>query len=1124
MKVPGVPTLPNEIVFFENLFGAVSTILLFSRGRPSIHVERIRKLFPSGIHDPAAAKLLVQPLSEELWLCLTPCYAAQKCVPNLLNSAPSRSIKAILRGNAGACRTGEKCVDAIDNVLPFLHLATCFFPEETKGGKMLNLTLKLALGQIKLLEEEDKLSVRVRKECKTLVEVLGYHLTLMRPGIVTAKTVKLINRIAQENEYLQERMLKLLIATMNFWINTSSYLYSLYWDTIKASFACNFKKLSCYLKVESVLQMMDNIGALLPSESESSEESCCARFLYKYYEPMTGFVHFCILSQPLTMQQDVGKLLCIISRRPCHCMFVQILKLLKNLCEADAGYAKAFDSLKGLMTVFKAATSYSMDGKIECLRLFASLTDLSKRHKLTLKQKDIELVKSAFVMFKDIRLYQKPDDDHLSLPVSSPKANTMHNKHMLLCTDEKQRHPVKSPAIRKPRKQRRSTSEKCLKLRGGEASKTVAGAAGGSGSGSGSLQKGVRSLMDAVKKLHASNQSSDRSSDKDEPSQAFLDPKLTASVPEESQPQPSQDEARSFQSPAAVKRVAKLYIDAANVHGAALSFGGVSLEVVQLYNFLLLWALGADLTACAYNSPILRSKVKFKNLALANNPNHIVVNGEPICLLGYIVKKMGSAKLSERLIKDMQTLCLNRPENIKALLVQTYFVRQLIKLEHRLHYNLSVIQDGSTEELAKRTTGLVTGLLCEGLRWTSSIAFLLKLVAFAAQIAEAGKTAPLIVFSTSVSSQNLWLSILLDYSSCLSAYKPMNSQLAVWQNVPMMVVNSVRMLSILGQEAKNEEQRLWLEVVGPKDGGLVRIAAALFEIVQYFWAVPELVFISAASEDESAMRKHVLETIAKGKSSALMHHLKLLTLEVKDEGCVRKSGRKQTLVSALAQLFSIRLAKFPQVLPELEFWTEKASATVRYLFLTAEFARAVGESAICKEITGNLSVLFSVVVKATVTSSKDPVPEAFSLLQRLMNSTLRFMANIVVALPHSNTLEFYKKHFLVEGTRKLLIPVENLGGGAGGEVLKTLFQGNSLMQKQSGSFASADEETLAECKKYALSKCSDKAEDKKKRELEYKLVCCSIHRYINIGHYPKTWRGRRKSTVGHCSAKPSPSP
>ncbi len=95
----------------------------------------------------------------------------------------------------------------MENLLPFLHLATCYFPDPGQGGRMLNKTLKLVAMHIRgVAAGKEAEAVRLRKECSCFVDVLGYHMTLMRPDAVTPQTVKLLNRIAQENDYLQEKV------------------------------------------------------------------------------------------------------------------------------------------------------------------------------------------------------------------------------------------------------------------------------------------------------------------------------------------------------------------------------------------------------------------------------------------------------------------------------------------------------------------------------------------------------------------------------------------------------------------------------------------------------------------------------------------------------------------------------------------------------------------------------------------------------------------------------------------------------------------------------------------------------------------------------------------------------
>ncbi len=884
-------------------------------------------------------------------------------------------------------------------------------------------------------------------------------------------------------------MVKMLISSMNFWINTSSYIYALYWDTIKAIFSCDFKKFYYHLKIESVLQMMDNIGTLLPSVPAGSEDACCVHLLSKYYEPMVAFMHFCILSSPMRVQEDTAKLLSAIGRRPCHCMFIQLVRLVRALCESDAGYAKAFDGAKGLMTVFRATADYGMDAKVAALRLFSSLIDLSKRQKLALKVKGADLAKYAFAMFKDIRLYQRQEES----PSNRGSAKRLGG--------EERRSTAKqvSPSKRSTGRARRTFSAKCLKLRvnnstrpsGGNSSGSASG--NGSKSGSGCTRKG-RSLLEAVKKLHASGSSGGCSG---EDSQG-VEAKLAVSV----QGEPlAADEGKYFQSPPAVKKVAKLYADAASV---SLKFGGVSSHVGQLYNFLIFWALGADLSVFGnYNSPSLRNKIRFKELSLPTNPNLVILNGEPICILGYIAKKLGSAKLAERLVKDMRTLCQNRSENMKALLIQAYFMRQLIKLEYRLHYHLAVVQDGAIEKLAKRTTNLVTSLLCEGLRWTSSVSFMLKMVAFAAQIAEAEKAAPLMVFSTAISSQNLWTSILIDYAGCLSTHKPVNSQLAAWQNVPLVVVLSVKMLLALGL-ARDEEQKLWLEVVQKggwtgKEGEMQRIADATFEIVQFMWT-GELSFIAAATEPGELVRKKLVDAMGKGKASPLMQQAKILGVDVREEDSVHpKGGQRMGLLSALALLLATRIGKSQGTL-ELEYWTRRAGTVIRYMLTMAEFSRAVGESTTMKETLQSLSVVLSSVVKSAAAESRQPEkPDGgrYALLRRLLASTLQFLA-VTATLPHSSTLEFYKKNFTTVsapgGSKSLLVPVERLADKdfptLAGKEIAAFFQGSQTMQKLAAGVDSADEEILGDCKNYAHVRCRNKADDRRKREADYKY--CAI--------------------------------
>lgn len=411
-----------ELVLFEDVVGAVGSVLVSEAAMSAEEIAAFGAAFPKGICDAKSVEDLSRIRIDKRITGWTAVSATEKVASNLSDEG----VPGMLMGNSGthAMARESKYLDPIQNILPFFHIVSLL--DAPLATQFLNRTLKLSHIYLKALQLEygnSISSLRLKKEAKHLVRTFGYHLLHYDPAIPDGDTIKYIGDIMAVSPGLHRRLLKMLMRTMNFWVNTEPAVLQLFWEPIKTNLISdenNFALCNVRVMVE-VMEAMSSSLQGSPCCSKHADEPV-DRSLGARYESMIHFVKFLIRNEPGAIVQNVNKIVSALDNRPCPCLFLSLLTVLKETAEKDVECMAVLCKPEALTTIFKAARGYLVEVKVACISLAAVC--LNQRE----MKADIEEYKSSLIALingslrrdsiKFGRVFDIPNKDQFKRPNS----------------------------------------------------------------------------------------------------------------------------------------------------------------------------------------------------------------------------------------------------------------------------------------------------------------------------------------------------------------------------------------------------------------------------------------------------------------------------------------------------------------------------------------------------------------------------------------------------------------------------------------------------------------------------------------------------------------------------------
>ena len=823
---------------------------------------------------------------------------------------------------------------------------------------------------------------------------------------------------------------------MDVWLNTSTDLFNYFWKVIQSSYANDYKKHSKFLEVESVITMMETMANSRMTQMQSEENYCCSKehkfSLDVFLTPMTTFVKFAIICQPTLAQVYTKKLINSIRKQPCHCLFLCLIKLLKDLCDSDIRYAKELILVKGLEYIFHTASDYGIDIKLNCINLMCVCLDQAKKNKLALKQTSSDLVKFAFHFFKNLNVETSREGTLKSSENSSGSFG------------------------RGPRPRGKSLKKSKIKAVGTPQMSYI-----GSFNEKPLIEFGRSTSKNQLEKASSNG-----------PANQMLE----------------ENKLQSVKNPQTGAEFTKASSVIGNVHQE----GELTTEAFTLYNTLLLWAVGINPNKPENNWINLNAAINLKEIGQKEKNQEVtILNGEAVSLLVQFCKKGKSTKLKRKLIKDISVLVKYRPENKRSLLLHDTFMIWLVNLECELHSLLKITIEYATLSMYKKTAHLLANIICEGLQYPTTISSLLKFLLSFPHFAESkiSSCKENQCSSSSKASLFIWWSILNEYNNLLSIHKPMTSTLIIWQNLPLIVVNSAKFCAaiLFKEKASQEIQPINEKNNQNKEIDMIHITPleikeALFEVLNCFWT-HDLFFI--LNQEGHVNYQEVLEKngiiLLKTYSQYLIQEVKILNINIKDDSSASKNSKNMNMATALSYLLSMGIMYDINPI-RLISWVKSAEITIVYFLFIIEFSKLSGDNGTIKSLNKPLlTLLITLLSQRLLKSNANILNES---LAKIIRITLAF-----VQVFHGATQDFYKKYFVVLNG-KLLFPLESLSSilKAKAEDLiavldfeqKNLFQSHSDVAKIGDLIDNTQEDIWRDCKNYCTEFMESKFRQKQK--------------------------------------------
>lgn len=355
-----------EQSFCEGLSAAVNAILVYPEPIPCGAIKKLAHSLPTGISSENHLKTLTSTCPSNKSYVWTTFRATNKLVHNMYDTVPMH-----IAGHTGIYNP-VKYVPNIRDLTPFLFIASRL--EVALAQKVLCEVLKVVWSHFSaLVAEKDG---RVEKESKVFVRILGLALLSLNPSVSTDDFIKTIGNLMLLSPVLQRRLLKMISTTINFWMNIESASLFLFWETVKANVACDTVEYADIINISILLRFMKSMDASLkglPCCNRHSDSKGYTKYsLGVRYDSMRSLLKFIIINNSSAAADNISRIARVILEKPCGCLLVTLIILLRDLAECNVGYTLELQKLGVINDLVKVARGYSADVKVECI-FFASV-------------------------------------------------------------------------------------------------------------------------------------------------------------------------------------------------------------------------------------------------------------------------------------------------------------------------------------------------------------------------------------------------------------------------------------------------------------------------------------------------------------------------------------------------------------------------------------------------------------------------------------------------------------------------------------------------------------------------------------------------------------------------------
>ena len=357
-----------EQTFCENLSGAINAILVYSEPIQLEIVKKIVKSLPTGITNEKHLRTLKSICPSSKCSAWTTFRAKENIIKSVYNITDTY---ITLNGNSGIYNP-IKYIPSIKDTVPFLFIASKL--NIPLAQEVLFSTIEIAWIHLHSLAINK--DVRFEKESKVFIRSLGLALLSLNPKVANNNIIRTIGNFMMLSSILQKKLLKMIAATINFWVNIDNGSLSLFWEIVKANIACDTVEYADIINVYTILRFMKSIDASLSNSPCCNKHSIQGSYkkeaLSVKYDSMRSLLKFMIINNSSEITENIAYIVNVILTKPCACLFVALIVLLRDLAECNVGYILELQKLGVITDLFKAARNYPADIKVECI-FFASI-------------------------------------------------------------------------------------------------------------------------------------------------------------------------------------------------------------------------------------------------------------------------------------------------------------------------------------------------------------------------------------------------------------------------------------------------------------------------------------------------------------------------------------------------------------------------------------------------------------------------------------------------------------------------------------------------------------------------------------------------------------------------------
>eukprot|EP01022_Parablepharisma_sp_SALTPOND_P013088 TRINITY_DN1724_c0_g1_i1.p1 TRINITY_DN1724_c0_g1~~TRINITY_DN1724_c0_g1_i1.p1 ORF type:complete len:1516 (+),score=126.56 TRINITY_DN1724_c0_g1_i1:4536-9083(+) len=991
-----------EQVFFENFSGVASSVLIYAHPIPSAAITNIAASFPMGLHDVKHIDTFSALSPSNKYCAWTTLRTVGNTIHNIYDGA--KGITAVLTGSSGVniVTKDSRYLDPIHNIVPFFHLVPLL--DVPLGQKLLNLSLNLSCTYLSNLRSTSFMLARFQKECKCFVRTLGLHLLRFNPMLPNEETIKYMSDLMLIDPSLQRAVLKMLMDTINFWLNIKIPLLPLFWETLKANFACAPKEYSSIINIPIILQFMESMDLSLQKAAccdKHSEDGITMHYsLGVRYENMRSLLKFLIINDSTKSVRNLPRIVHTLEQKPCPCLFLSLITLLKDICEGNSGYTIILCKMDGVNTILKTAQSYPVDVKVACISFAAiALEQLTGNPVFEVKGFKLALVHmlgDPSVLTQSIKLPTEEaklpkevlparratsftfiPSNWFASPSGIRKFSAYVEKPNLV-----QEKPKKFPMKRANSFSEGNQEIEIESVKNRETMQLLSEREGQS-----TIMRSRFITEDAIHEAGEEEEEEYKSIVRQ--SSVIGNTNANLLFPEDIKDLPPSN-------PFLISPPPKLY------ESSPILLDSVHPDLELLYSAILLWLVGGrpeQALSLKRNSPILVPSQK----PSISDPQVL-----PIFLS--LVKRADSEDLLRRCLTDLITLAEANDINSQQMLSSTKLSKWLVLLESHWYGRLSNYHHENRNglELLCAAFRLHSTILCEGLQSPGGIESIVKaftLWSYAIQPgteAKARRNASVGSIRDATTVENSWACLKYLWLQILQTVLPILAGNKNSGQIPILIETTLNLL--IGQNFKKGQGVKIAQPANPFSAGTaMEDPLAPFRVSDQMLIEAALEITNTFCKDNSVLL--VASMFAKVcKEQALDNHIQLL--EAKREKTAQLIGKEcgHTNFAALLLNIGIRNAD-PE---DIGKWLIKAEKLARYLGLISEYAYAKGNTRVARNECKNLLLVIATLAKEYCLGHKTKTEAYIKAIEKTLASILLYILQASESM-NAQMKEFVRK-------------------------------------------------------------------------------------------------------------------